>query len=470
MKWLKNVSRERVSKVNSKKINRDGDYILCIVRKAIRGVSNPLIDSAIELANEKNLPVIVLFSLHNDYPFPSERLHTFLYEASVGLEDQIIKRQMQFVRIISEKGLAQTPEVVDYINRASAIFTDDYPLDYWRRELDDISKISKSTLFAIDSNCLVPCRLIETTCSSAKDFRSKHSKLRDKFLREKLDLIVKKKAKNIGKLSETNFAPHRLDIDHSVGAISEIQGDYQSANRLLYIAVKNIVAKYKWIRNNPALPYSTSKLSPYITHGIISSRQILEVLEASEIPKSYLWKFKDELLTWREYSYHLAYHLENFECYEAIPNWAKESLEKHIADPREEIYSLAELIAGDTKDELWNMAQKQFTIEGWMHNNLRMYWVKQIIKWTPSPEVAFDTAKYLNDRFSLDGRDPATYLGIHWGFGRGKKAYSESDIYGLVSKKSSSALMRRDGVSEMIAAYCKMDGSFPETYGNQLTW
>ena len=47
-----------------------------------------------------------------------------------------------------------------------------------------------------------------------------------------------------------------------------------------------------------------------------------------------------------------------------------------------------------------------------MHNNLRMYWGKRIIAMTPSPEAAWATACYLNDRLSLDGRDPSTYGNI----------------------------------------------------------
>ena len=46
-----------------------------------------------------------------------------------------------------------------------------------------------------------------------------------------------------------------------------------------------------------------------------------------------------------------------------------------------------------------------------MHGFLRMYWAKKILEWTSSPETALETAIYLNDRFSLDGRDPSGYVG-----------------------------------------------------------
>lgn len=54
-------------------------------------------------------------------------------------------------------------------------------------------------------------------------------------------------------------------------------------------------------------------------------------------------------------------------------------------------------------------------LTGKMHGYMRMYWAKKILEWTPNPEIAFDTALYLNDKYSLDGRDPPNgYVGVAW--------------------------------------------------------
>ena len=58
--------------------------------------------------------------------------------------------------------------------------------------------------------------------------------------------------------------------------------------------------------------------------------------------------------------------------------------------------------------------QVQLLVEGKMHGFLRMYWAKKILEWTPDPETALATSIYLNDRYSLDGRDPNGYVGRHW--------------------------------------------------------
>ena len=60
---------------------------------------------------------------------------------------------------------------------------------------------------------------------------------------------------------------------------------------------------------------------------------------------------------------------------------------------------------------LFDPEQKQMVLEGKMHGFLRMYWAKKILEWTPSPKIALETAIYLNDKYSLDGRDPNGYVG-----------------------------------------------------------
>lgn len=43
---------------------------------------------------------------------------------------------------------------------------------------------------------------------------------------------------------------------------------------------------------------------------------------------------------------------------------------------------------------------------GKMHGFMRMYWAKKILEWTPSPAEALRIAIRLNDKYSIDGRDP----------------------------------------------------------------
>lgn len=70
-----------------------------------------------------------------------------------------------------------------------------------------------------------------------------------------------------------------------------------------------------------------------------------------------------------------------------------------------------------TSDPLWNLAQQELRLFGKMHGYMRMYWAKQLLRWTKSVEEAQKIALYLNDRYELDGRDPNGYAGIAWSLG-----------------------------------------------------
>ncbi len=47
---------------------------------------------------------------------------------------------------------------------------------------------------------------------------------------------------------------------------------------------------------------------------------------------------------------------------------------------------------------------------------VRMYWAKKILEWSATPEEAIEVAIYLNDKWSLDGRDPSGCAA--WGMGK----------------------------------------------------
>ena len=117
----------------------------------------------------------------------------------------------------------------------------------------------------------------------------------------------------------------------------------------------------------------------------------------------------------------------------AFPNWSKKTLDEHRNDKREFTYSIKELEAAKTHDDLWNAAQMEMVKMGKMHGYMRMYWAKKILEWMPSPEQAIKTAIYLNDKYELDGRDPNGYAGIAWSIGGvHDRAWGERTVFGKV--------------------------------------
>ncbi len=78
---------------------------------------------------------------------------------------------------------------------------------------------------------------------------------------------------------------------------------------------------------------------------------------------------------------------------------------------------LEELEQAKPHESLWNACQTDLVQTGKLHGYLRMYWAKKILEWTTAPETALECAIALNDRYSLDGRNPNGYTGIAWSIG-----------------------------------------------------
>jgi len=92
-------------------------------------------------------------------------------------------------------------------------------------------------------------------------------------------------------------------------------------------------------------------------------------------------------------------------------------MREHIGDERPEIFSLDELEFGKTYDELW-ASQREMVLTGEMHNYVRMLWGKLVIQWTRNYEEAIAVLEHLNNKYCLDGRNPKSYAGILWCFGK----------------------------------------------------
>jgi deoxyribodipyrimidine photo-lyase len=80
---------------------------------------------------------------------------------------------------------------------------------------------------------------------------------------------------------------------------------------------------------------------------------------------------------------------------------------------------------------------------GYMHNYMRMYWGKKILEWTNTPEHAYRTTLYLNNKFFLDGRDPNSFANVAWVFGQHDRGWKEREVFGKVRFMSAGGLERK---------------------------
>jgi deoxyribodipyrimidine photo-lyase len=82
-----------------------------------------------------------------------------------------------------------------------------------------------------------------------------------------------------------------------------------------------------------------------------------------------------------------------------------------------------------------------------------MYWGKKIIEWTESPELAFEYMVYLNNRYAIDGRDPNSYTGIAWCFGKHDRPWKERPVFGTVRYMNDNGLKRKFDMTGYITKY-----------------
>jgi deoxyribodipyrimidine photo-lyase len=145
------------------------------------------------------------------------------------------------------------------------------------------------------------------------------------------------------------------------------------------------------------------------------------------------------------------YYNEQYDSLSCLPDWAYKTVKKHEKDKREYEYSQKELEHAQTHDYYWNAAQKEMMLTGKMHGYLRMYWGKKILEWMPTPERAFETALYLNNKYELDGRDPNGFAGVAWCFGKHDRAWAERPIFGKIRYMSAQGLKRKGDIDTYMA-------------------
>lgn len=180
---------------------------------------------------------------------------------------------------------------------------------------------------------------------------------------------------------------------------------------MLQSFIESRLRLYSLKRNDPLIDAS-SNLSPWYHFGQISTqRSVLAVQKYKSNFSDSVASFCEEAIVRRELADNFCHYNPNYDNLNGLSNWALETLNDHKKDKRVYVYTREQLEESKTHDDLWNSAQIQLVKEGKMHGFLRMYWAKKILEWTDTPENALKVAIYLNDRYSLDGRDPNGYVG-----------------------------------------------------------
>jgi deoxyribodipyrimidine photo-lyase len=482
------VPSTRVRAIHDAPLEASRPFVLYWMTAFRRLDRNFALQRAIDVAREVGRPLVVLEALRCDHPWASDRLHAFVVDGMAEHARTLADTPVVYLPYV-EPARGAGRGLLDALARdAALVVTDDYPCFFLPHMIRTAGGRLGARLEAVDSNGLLPMRATAKSFPTAFSFRAHLQRTLRTHLKDwpdRLDLtdlpghaslpdeIVRRwPATSLDDLEQPARLLASLPIDHQVPPVPT-RGGTAAARQALRRFVTEALARYPEDHNQPEVE-GTSRLSPYLHFGHISTHDVFEAVMTAEkwttrklAPdargrREGWWgvsagaeAFLDQLVTWRELGLNLCVtRPDDYWTTAALPDWARATLDRHRDDTREWRYSREDLEAARTHDEVWNAAQRQLLRDGWMHNYLRMLWGTKILEWSDSPEAALDAMIALMNRHALDGRDPNSYTGYLWTLGRYDRPWApERPIYGTVRYMSSANTVKKLRMRDYLKKY-----------------
>ena len=435
---------ERVTVRRAGEPAAEGRCVVYWMQRAQRALDNPALDLAVEAANALGLPVVVFFAPVPFYPSANLRHYRFLQQGIADTAERCGKRNIGFVlRRYPDHSLAKFCEEV----AAALVVGDENPLrepGAWR---DKATKKLKVPLWTVDADVIVPSKLLLKEQYAARIIRPRLKAQFGEYLKPCSNAKAKiawEAPKGLKQLpQEFDITAEWEGLDRSVAPVDSFRGGTGEGLKLLREFVAKKLRHYPERHGWPEVD-GTSRLSPYLHFGHLGPLTVALAVQEADVPAAVKEDYLDELITWRELAINFAHYNKLYDSIESAENWAHKTLGEHARDKRPVMYTRKQLEAAETYDELWNAAQLQMLYAGWMHNYMRMYWAKKILEWSKSPQEAYQTSVYLNDKYFLDGRDPNGYAGVAWSIaGKFDRPWFERPIFGTIRYMSGAAAAKK---------------------------
>jgi deoxyribodipyrimidine photo-lyase len=437
------IQVERVQNLNEKEV-REGDYVLYWMQSSQRAEQNHALEYAVQRANDLDQRLLVVFGLTDDYPEANLRHYSFMLE---GLKDAQEALEKRGIKMVVREG---SPEEValDAGKDASLVVTDRgymRPQKKWREK---VARGADCLVTQVESDVVVPVEIASGKQEhAARTLRPKIQEYLEDFLVGLTPAKVEKRSTNMREdgldLSDLEKVLDGMDLDCSVGALSHLyKGGNSEAKKIFRRFLKQGLGDYDANRNQPQTDY-VSHMSKYLHFGHVSPIWLALQAREAGAKQDDIESFVEELVVRRELSMNFVFYNNDYDSYSNLPGWARKTLEEHKGDDRDLTYTRRQLESAETHDEYWNAAMKEMVHTGYTHNYMRMYWGKKILEWSNTPEHAYRTTLYLNNKYFLDGRDPNSFANVAWVFGQHDRGWTEREVYGKVRYMSASGLQRK---------------------------
>lgn len=437
----------RIRPLNSPAV-KPGPVVYWMIRDQ-RAHDNWALLYAQKKALEHEQPLHVVFACRKDLSkhFGTTRMLDWMLKGLQEVEKELIKKNIHFAFLLGEPAT----EVLKYAAQihASEVVLDFFPLKIYKKWQQQVAA-SSYLVSQVDTHNIVPCWKVSPKQEyAARTIRSKIHKLLPKYLNEIPPL------KKMPKQLKHDFVDwskiySSIKVDTKIEPITWAKPGQKQAFLVLKTFITDRLDEYGEKRNDPSQFY-LSNISPYLHFGQMSAQRVALEIKNAKANEAAKESYLEELIVRRELADNYCFYNDHYDSFAGFPNWAQQSLNQHRNDLREDIYSRKEFELARTHDPIWNAAQNELRLNGKMHGYLRMYWAKKILEWSASPEDAQQTAIYLNDMYSIDGRDPNGYVGIAWSIGGlHDRPWFEREIFGKVRYMSASGIERKFNIKAYV--------------------
>lgn len=402
------------------------------------------------LAEKNKGNLFVFFALDPEYPSANFRHYDFMLRGLQEAESDLRESNIPLILKIGKPAASILSLVKEF--DCKQLVADFDPLKFKRQWKAQVTDQIRIPFCEVDAHNIVPCwQVSDKEEFAAYTIRPRINRQLNRFLTE-IPQVRKFKSIQTGIPSiDWKKLLGDLKFDRSVQPVTHIQPGYSQGMNTFSVFLREGLEKYNDQRNDPN-QQAQSGLSPWLHFGQISAQRIaLEVIQAGENEGEGGKAFLEELIVRRELSDNFCFYNHNYDNEKSFRPWAKETLNDHARDEREYLYSSSDLEGASTHDSLWNAAQMQMVLLGKMHGYMRMYWAKKILEWTKSPAEAMRIAVQLNDKYSLDGRDPNGYAGCAWSIGGiHDRAWAERPVFGKIRYMNYNGCKRKFDVDSYI--------------------
>lgn len=438
----------------------DGRFVLHWMQRAQRAENNDALTLAAHLADGVGKGVVSLFVLGQQPRWNEERHRRVLLDGLIEVAETLRRSTVHFVVVRGDP--------VDIVTRASrhalAIVTDTADLAPGRQWREKIERRTNTPFVEVDTDVVIPADVLSTSLEyAARTIRPKVHRLLESYRHltpphlptegvpptdiDSLTVDVSGGGEPVDLIALRRSLGSDVDIDH-IGGTGPARRDLDEFVHGTGIGYAD--------RPPDPLASHTSRLSTALHYGHISVREVLDAADA--LPQEDRSAFIEQLVVRRELAINYARRSPDPESYASLPDWARRTLDSHRHDARDAVYDADELLAGATHDRAWNASMTLIRRTGFLHNHLRMYWGKQVIRWSPEPEVAFARLVELNNRWFLDGRDALSFTNVAWCFGLHDRPFARRPVLGTVRPMTRAGLHRKFDVDAWLASIVERFG------------